>query len=128
MLSTIILETSLPLKKENENYNNFLTPKFSARYSPNATKNNSNLNKKLNYENIFSLDRIDDDAVEGGESLTIGLEYSFKNKEDENILNLSIANIFRLNENPDLPKIQGFSEKRSDFIGILNLFLQNFLI
>ena len=31
-------------------------------------------------------------------------------------LNLSFANILRLEENPDLPKIYGFSEKRSDIL------------
>ena len=31
--------------------------------------------KKLE-ENIYSLDRVDNNAVEGGESLTLGLEYS----------------------------------------------------
>jgi len=42
LLSSILLETSLPLKKERINSKSFLTPKISARYSPNATKNNFN--------------------------------------------------------------------------------------
>ena len=37
----------MPLKKESKSYSNHLSPKLSLRYSPNATKNNSNLNKKL---------------------------------------------------------------------------------
>ena len=41
-LSTIILESKLPLLKESKDFNNYLTPKFSARYSPNHTKNNTN--------------------------------------------------------------------------------------
>ncbi len=126
LLSTIILESNLPLKKENEYYNNFLTPKFSLRFSPNATKNNSNLNKSITYDSIYSLDRIDDAAIEGGESFTYGLEYSAKNKEDKNIMSLSLANILRLEENPDLPKIQGVSEKRSDIIGDFEFFPSKF--
>jgi len=94
-----------------------LSPKFSARYSPNSTKNNSNLNKSISYNNIFSLDRIDDTAVEGGGSLTLGAEYSLNTKQDQRLFNLSIANVMRVNENSDLPKLYGFSEKRSDFIG-----------
>ncbi len=81
LLSTLVLDYRLPLKKENEFYSNYLSPKLSFRYSPNETKNNSNLNKKLTYDNIYSIDRIDDTAVEGGESLTAGFEYLSKNKK-----------------------------------------------
>ena len=117
LLSTIIFESNLPLKKTNQKFDSYLTPKFSARYSPNSTKNNSNSNQTITYENIFSLDRIDDSAVEGGESLTLGIEYSSKHKTGNDFFNLSFANILRLNENPDLPKIHGISNKRSDIIG-----------
>ena len=117
LLSTVILETKLPLKKENQNSISLLSPKFSARYSPNSTKNNSNLNKSITYDGIFSLDRIDDSSVEGGESLTMGAEYSLTTKKNQRFINLSFANVLRVNENPDLPKLYGFSEKRSDYIG-----------
>ncbi len=120
ILTTFIYDYQLPLKKENEFYSNYLSPKLSLRYSPNETKNNSNLNKKFTYENIYAIDRIDDTAVEGGESITAGFEYSSKNKKNENFYSLSLANIFRLNENPDLPKIYGISNKRSDIIGNFN--------
>ena len=126
LLSTVIFESSLPLKKENEKFNNYLTPKFAARYSPNSTKNNSNSEKAIVYENIYSLDRIDDTAVEGGESLTLGLEYSSRNKRDEDFLNFSIANILRFNENSDLPKINSTHDKRSDFIGSLEIIPSKF--
>jgi LPS-assembly protein len=126
LLSTIIFESNFPLKKENQKFDSYLTPKLSARYSPNSTKNNSNLNQAINYENIFSMDRIDDTAVEGGESLTLGIEYSSKDKTGSDFINLSFANIFRLNENPDLPKIHGISNKRSDIIGKLDFIPSKF--
>ena len=90
---------------------------MSFRYSPNATKNNNNLNKKLTYDSIYSLDRIDDTAVEGGESATLGIEYLSRNKMDEDYLKFSLANIMRFNENKDLPVIHGLVDKRSDVIG-----------
>ncbi len=127
LLTTFIYDYQLPLKKENEFYNKYLSPKLSFRYSPNETKNNSNLNKKFTYENIYAIDRIDDAAVEGGESITLGLEYSSQNKKNDNFYSLSLANIFRLNENPDLPKIHDFSGKRSDIIGNLNFVPSKFL-
>jgi len=120
LLSSLVLDYQLPLKKENEFYSNYLSPKLSLRYSPNETKNNSNLNTKLTYDNIYAIDRIDDTAVEGGESLTAGFEYSSKNKKNENFYSLSLANILRLDENPDLPKIYGIANKRSDIIGNFN--------
>ena len=120
LLSSIIFESNIPLKKVNQNFDSYLTPKLAARYSPNSTKNNSNLNQTITYENIFSMDRIDDSAVEGGESFTLGIEYSSKDKTGKDFFNLSFANIFRLNENPDLPKIHGISNKRSDIIGELD--------
>tara|TARA_B100000579_G_scaffold428852_1_gene439701 strand:- start:1425 stop:3797 length:2373 start_codon:yes stop_codon:yes gene_type:complete len=117
LLSTFMLESKLPLMKKSKNFNNYLTPKFSARYSPNHTKNNTNLSDKIFYENVYLLDRVDNQAVEGGASLTLGLEYNSRNKNDENFINLSLANILRPNENPDLPKLNGLSEKRSNIIG-----------
>ena len=118
LLSTFMFGTKLPLKKKNQKTVKLLTPKFLARYSPNATKNNSNWSESINYNNIFSLDRIDDTAVEGGGSLTFGVEY-FSSTEDKKSFNLSLANIMRINKNSDLPDVYGFSQKRSDFIGEL---------
>ncbi len=126
LLSTFILETKLPLKKENQNSTSLLSPKFSARYSPNSTKNNSNLNKSITYDSIFSLDRIDDTSVEGGGSLTLGAEYSLTSNENERFINLSVANILRANENLDLPKLYGLSEQRSDFIGEIDFIPSKF--
>ena len=117
LLSTFIFESKLPLKKENEKSTSLLSPKFSLRYSPNSTKNNSDFNKSITYDNIFSLDRIDDTAVEGGGSITLGTEYSLIKNQDQQVINLSVANVLRVNDNPDLPKLYAFSEKRSDFIG-----------
>ncbi len=117
ILSTIVLDSKLPLKKESKNFHNYLTPRVSARYSPNITRNNVNLDDKIFYENIYLLDRVDNQAVEGGVSLTLGLEYSSKNINGEDFVNLSLANILRPNENPDLPKLNNLSEKRSNFIG-----------
>ena len=64
--------------------------------------------------------------MEGGSSLTLGTEYSLTNNEEQKFINLSFANVLRLKENPDLPKIYGFSEKRSDFIGEFNIIPSKF--
>tara|TARA_Y100000590_G_scaffold272669_1_gene306140 strand:- start:7289 stop:9658 length:2370 start_codon:yes stop_codon:yes gene_type:complete len=125
LLSTFIFGTKFPLQKKKQNSVKLLTPKISARYSPNLTKNNRIWSESINYNNIFSLDRIDDTAVEGGGSLTLGVEYSSSSK-NERSFGLSFANILRIKDNPDLPEVYGFSEKRSDFIGEINYFPSKF--
>ena len=46
------------------------------RYSPNNTKNISDKDVRLDFNNIFSLNRIGtNEIVEGGKSISLGLEY-----------------------------------------------------
>ena len=52
------LDTSLPLKKDFDNYTNFLKPVLSLRYSPNGNNDISSKNIILNYDNVFNLNRI----------------------------------------------------------------------
>ena len=58
--------------------------------------------------------------VEGGGSLTIGLEYSNRNKNNREIVNISLANVLRPSKNEDLPLNNSMGEKRSDIIGKFN--------
>ena len=75
----LLVNTELPMKRINKSGNDFLKPILSFRYSPNNTKNISNKDLRLSYDNIFSLNRIGtNEIVEGGKSLSLGIEY--KNK------------------------------------------------
>ena len=128
ILSTVLFESSFPLKKEKDNYNSYLTPKVSMRYSPNPTKNLNNLDRKIDVSNVFSLDRIAvSDAVEGGQSLTIGSEYKKTNKNNDEILSLNLATVYRDKVNSDLPKTSTMNEKYSDIFGNLKISPNNFL-
>ena len=76
ILSNFLYDISLPLKKTEEKYTKFLTPKLSVRHSPNKTKNIQSLDRQLNIDNIFSLNRIGtNDDIESGTSLAIGSEF-----------------------------------------------------
>ena len=76
LLSLFIFESSYPLLREGLNFNNYLTPKLSLRYSPNSMKNLKSEDRRIDINNIFSLDRIGySGTVESGQSLTIGAEY-----------------------------------------------------
>ncbi len=122
VLSSFVHNTKYPLIKKTDNYSNYLTPILSTRLSLSETKNVSSEDQRITFGEIFNIDRLNDDyMIEGGESLTIGTEYSLFNKNNFNILNLSAAQVLRLQENPDLPIDSSIGEKRSDFIGSLEL-------
>ena len=122
VLSSFVHNTKYPLIKKTDNYTNYLTPILSTRLSLSETKNVSSEDQRITFGEIFNIDRLNDDyMIEGGESLTIGTEYSLFNENNFNILNLSAAQVLRLQENPDLPIDSTIGEKRSDFIGSLEL-------
>ena len=90
-------------------------------YSPNANKNLKNLDRKLDINNIFTQNRLSlNDSVEGGQSLTIGGEYTLKAKEGGNdIIKAGLARVLRDNEETNLPTKSTLNNKGSDFIGSL---------
>jgi LPS-assembly protein len=122
LFNTFLMETSYPLRKENTKSNSFLTPKLSLRFSPTHTKNMKNKDRRLDINNIFSLDRIGvNNAIEGGESITIGGEYKKTDKNNNEFLEFNLATIFRNKENKDLPINSNLGKKQSDVVGNLNL-------
>jgi LPS-assembly protein len=128
LLSSFLLESSYPLKKDRDYYNSFLTPKISMRYSPNPTKNIKQKNSRINVNNIFSLDRIGaSEVVEGGQSLTIGNEYKRTNKNNEDQLLINLATVFRDKKNEDLPTTSTINETHSDIVGNIGITPNNFL-
>ena len=112
---------SMPLKKNTQNFTNIITPKFSIRLSPNFTRNLRNKDRKINYQNIYNLNRIGVlDSVEGGLSATYGYEYTkFNKKNFDQKIKFGLANNLRLEENKDLPGSTNLGNKVSDFVGIL---------
>ena len=102
-------------------YKHYLTPRISLRYSPNDNSDISSKNILLNYNNVFGLNRIGTShEVEGGESLTAGLEFKRENIEGLNIIDFKIANVLKLQENNQLPSKSKLNKTRSDIFGDLN--------
>ena len=122
VLSIFSFDTDFPLIKESSSYKKFLTPKFSLRYSPNDTKNLKDEDRLINTDNLFSLNRIGfGETIEGGSSLTLGLDYEKKNKENNNtIFSSSIGTVFRDEINENLPLKSTLGKKQSDFVGQIN--------
>ncbi len=109
--------STLPLIKENDTYQNILKPRLSVRVAPDHTKNDRNSVRKIDFNNIYSLTRTtDDQSIEGGISATYGLNYTFTDKLKNNeIFNIKLANNVRLNENDDLSNTSQIGEKTSNF-------------
>ena len=114
-------DVSYPLKKNGKFFDNFFTAKGSLMYSPNSNKDLKTLDRKIDINNIFTQNRLSlDDSVEGGQSLTLGGEYSLKGKEDGNdIIKAGLATVLRDKEEKNLPTKSTLNNKGSDFIGSL---------
>ncbi len=116
--------TSLPLVKENTEFQNILSPKISLKIGPDHTKDKRDSFTRLDVNNIYGLNRLaSDDALEGGLSVSYGSEFTRINKENsrEDFV-FKIANNIRLEENEDLPKNNQIGLKTSNLFGeiILN--------
>ena len=118
IFGTLKFDTSLPLKKELKNYIHYLKPVFSFRYSPNGNKNISNKDIMLNYDSVFSLNRIGTPhQIEGGKALSLGFEFKRNDLDGFNILDFKVANVLRHKEDKSLPKKPKFDKTRSDIFG-----------
>ena len=119
--STFIFNSSLPLRKNYESYIGSLTPKIIARYSPTKSENLSSLDRKIDITNIFSSNRLGlYDSIEGGQSLTIGLDYDLKTSENVDFLAFGLGQIFRDTNDNRLPTKSEMQNKSSDIVGNFN--------
>jgi LPS-assembly protein len=121
-MTSLMYSTSLPLKKETNRHNNLFSPILSLRYSPNKTKNIRSDDRRMDSNNIFTLNRIGSgDTVEGGTSITLGANYSISRKNNDYALfSFGLAQNFRDNENEDLPLNSTIGKKSSDVFGNMN--------
>jgi len=121
VFGSLLLKTSFPLKKTNEDSQDYLKPIIALRYSPNNTKNISDKDVRLDYNNIFSHNRIGaNEIVEGGKSVTLALEYEKRNPQDKKIIGFNIANSISDKKNENLPAKSKLNETRTDFVGNLS--------
>ena len=113
----------LPLYKEdfvNKNFHS-LIPKFFLRYAPGHMR--SIKGGKLNYGNLYSLNKVDEfDVVEPGLSTSVGFEYkknklNESNKVGDDIVSLSIGQVISAEENMDIPSSTSLEQRFSDIVG-----------
>lgn len=119
--------SSYPLEKKTDSYTNTLKPIISARYSPNKSKNARDDDKRINTNNVFSLNRLAlNDFVEGGGSLSFGTEFYKTDFSNRDIFNAKIANVFKYEEDKNLPDSSSLDKKTSDVMGYLSFNPSNF--
>ncbi len=128
LMSAYNYNLSLPLINNNENSFNTLIPKLSFRVSPHEMKNNSNTDRRISADNVFSSNRLTlGDSVEAGESITLGIDFikekvSVKNKitEIEKYFDFKLATVFRFKEEKNIPINSTLNKKTSNIFGKLN--------
>ena len=112
--------SKLPLIKNGYKFNSSLTPIFVAKFNPFDNKNIQTSDRLVNYDNIYSLNRIgSNETLEGNNSITIGNEYKIFNKSDNTneIFGVNLAASFRDKENTDLPTKSSLGQKMSNLVG-----------
>ena len=118
--SSISFNSSLPLKKENSNFISNLKPKVLVNLNPDKSENITNLDRKINSTNLFSSNRLGlSDSLEGGNSVTLGLDYKLKNLKNDELLDLKVGQIFRDTKDTRYPKKSTMQNKTSDLFGAL---------
>ena len=116
--SIVKYQIQYPLKKQGVKFDSILTPILSARFSPNKSKDMKGADRIIDYNNIFSLNRIaSNETVEGGQSITLGNEYRTLDKSGNEVFSLNLATMFRDEENPDLPTKSTLNRKTSNIVG-----------
>ncbi len=110
-----------PLQKQSNKFNYTLTPKFTLNISTPHTKDVHKDNAKINYDNIYDINRLGLDEVnEGGLSITYGYEYTKADRANFNQkIKFGFANNLRFQENKDLPGNTNLGDKTSDFVGLI---------
>ena len=117
-----LLTSSLPMKNEHDNFISNLSPKASLRFSPHKSENLSTLDRQINMTNLFSKNRLGlSDSLEGGQSLTLGIDYDLIKKNNYTVFSSSLGQVFRDIKDDKLPLSSTMQDKRSDIIGRLEI-------
>ena len=115
-------KTSLPMKKDSINNTKLFSPNFMIRYAPGHMRNLSGKDVKLNYTNLYSLNKTSE--IEDGMSAIIGFDYKINEKRKDNTtkekLSLSLGQIFNHEKNKDIPSKSSLDQRMSDVVGEIN--------
>ena len=128
LMSSYTYNMSLPMVKKTQTNFNTLEPKLSLKLSPHDMKNNKALERRIDINNIFNSNRLSmNDSFEGGESITLGLNFKKEKiktrnsiSEIEEYIDFKLASVFRLDEEKNIPTKSTLNKKKSNIFGELN--------
>jgi LPS-assembly protein len=118
-------DTSLPFAKLSKESDQYLIPRVLTRYSPGKMVNATSNDTSLNTDNLFSINRMNsDELIEKDLSLNIGLDWAWKekiiNESNPSQAGISIGQVIKFNEDPDMPKKSSLQNKNSDLVTKVN--------
>jgi len=128
LMSAYTFNASLPMINKTSSTFNTLEPKLSLRFSPHQMRDNNALERRIDINNIFNTNRLSmDENFEGGESVTLGLNFKKEKvntinelSEIEEYLDFKLATVFRLKEEKNIPKNSTLNKKTSNLFGQFN--------
>ena len=128
LMSSYTYNMSLPMVKKTQTNFNTLEPKLSLKLSPHDMKNNKTLERRIDINNIFNSNRLSmNDSFEGGESITLGLNFKKEKiktrnsiSEIEEYIDFKLASVFRFNEENNIPTKSTLNKKKSNIFGEFN--------
>jgi LPS-assembly protein len=118
-------DTSLPFAKLSKESDQYLIPRILSRYSPGKMTNARSNDTTLNTDNLFSINRMNsDELIEKDFSLNIGLDWTWKeniiDKNNPALAGISIGQVIKFNEDPDMPTKSSLQNKNSDLVTKVN--------
>ena len=120
--SVISFKTSLPMQKDGMNFSNFFSPNFMVRYAPGHMRDLSGDDVKLNYTNLYALNKTSE--IEDGLSAILGFDFKINEKNEggneTEKLSISMGQVFTPEENKDVPTKRSLDQKMSDVVGEIN--------
>lgn len=122
---TFALDNSYPLVKYGKNGYDLLKPRLFIKYTSGSMQNATNLNKILNYNDIYSMNRTNSlETLETGTSVGYGLDYSKTKNKDDNYekfykSSFGIGQVINKKDNQNMPLKSSLNNSSSDFAGYL---------
>ena len=124
---TLALDNSYPLLKYNKNGYETIKPRVFIKYTSGSMQNGSALDKVLNYNDIYSMNRTSNlEILETGSNLGYGFDYiKTKNKDSsyEKFYQASfgIGQVIKKNSTKNMPVKSSLNNSSSDFAGYFKL-------
>jgi len=123
-------DASLPFAKIDQNTEQYIVPRILTRYAPGKMTNASSNDTTLNTENIFSINRMNnDELIEKDLSFNLGADWMWqerkKSNKDPEKATISIGQVLKLNKDLDMPTKSSLQKTNSDIVSKLNYISPN---